>query len=96
MKYNEVMTCRVFFRRTIDKMPFIYHFLLRTGQQVDPNSVCMKAGWFSALLALGGGAMCLLGGALLATCTKMRKVAIDKVLTSTHFNGYMNHRGSIN
>ncbi|XP_023310191.1 uncharacterized protein LOC108904100 [Anoplophora glabripennis] len=67
------------------------------SQQIaDPNSICMKTGWFSALLALGGGAMCLLGGALLATCTKMRKVAIDKVLTGTHFNGYMNHRGSIN
>lgn len=56
----------------------------------------MKTGWFSALLALGGGGMCLLGGALLATCTRMRKVAIDKVLASTQFNGYMNHRGSIN
>lgn len=63
---------------------------------MDPNSVCLKTGWFSALLALGGGAMCLLGGALLATCTRMRKVAIDKVLASSQFNGYMNHKGSIN
>ncbi|XP_050509943.1 uncharacterized protein LOC114333791 [Diabrotica virgifera virgifera] len=63
---------------------------------VDPNSVCLKTGWFSALLALGGGGMCLLGGALLATCTRMKKVAIDKVLVSSQFNGYMNHRGSIN
>ncbi|KAJ8928606.1 hypothetical protein NQ314_018818, partial [Rhamnusium bicolor] len=67
-----------------------------TNHEGDPNSICMKTGWFSALLALGGGAMCLLGGALLATCTRMRKVAIDKMLTSTQFNGYMNHRGSIN
>ncbi|XP_023012241.1 uncharacterized protein [Leptinotarsa decemlineata] len=67
-----------------------------TNQATDANSVCMKTGWFSALLALGGGAMCLLGGALLATCTRMRKVSIDKVLTSSQFNGYMNHRGSIN
>ncbi|CAG9813458.1 unnamed protein product [Phaedon cochleariae] len=64
--------------------------------QMDPHSVCMKTGWFSALLALGGGAMCLLGGALLATCSRMKKVSIDKVLASTQFNGYMNHRGSIN
>ncbi|KAG5863987.1 hypothetical protein JTB14_009793, partial [Gonioctena quinquepunctata] len=67
-----------------------------TSQPTDPNSVCMKTGWFSALLALGGGAMCLLGGALLATCTRMKKVSIDKVLTTSQFNGYMNHRGSIN
>ncbi|KAJ8964317.1 hypothetical protein NQ317_018826 [Molorchus minor] len=67
-----------------------------TKPHVDPNSICMKTGWFTALLALGGGAMCLLGGALLATCTRMRKVAIDKVLASSQFNGYMNHRGSIN
>lgn len=66
-----------------------------TEQQADPNNVCMKTGWFSALLALGGGAMCLLGGALLATCTKMRKVAIEKVLANSQFNGYINHRGSI-
>ncbi|XP_019868906.1 uncharacterized protein LOC109597597 isoform X2 [Aethina tumida] len=64
--------------------------------QTDSNSVCLKTGWFSALLALGGGAMCLLGGALLATCSRMRKVAIDKVLTHSQFNGYMNHKGSIN
>lgn len=63
---------------------------------MDPNSVCLKTGWFSALLALGGGAMCLLGGALLATCTRMRRVAIDKMLASSQFNGYMNHKGSIN
>ncbi|KAJ3647583.1 hypothetical protein Zmor_019454 [Zophobas morio] len=67
-----------------------------TRYEMDPNSVCLKTGWFSALLALGGGAMCLLGGALLATCTRMRRVAIDKVLASSQFNGYMNHKGSIN
>lgn len=66
-----------------------------SGQQVDSNNVCMKTGWFSALLAIGGGAMCMLGGALLATCSRMRRAAIDKVLTSNQFNGYMNHRGSI-
>ncbi|XP_030763454.1 uncharacterized protein LOC115888025 [Sitophilus oryzae] len=64
--------------------------------KTTPDTVCLKTGWFSALLALGGGAMCLLGGALLATCTRMRKIAIDKVLSTTQFNGYMNHRGSIN
>ncbi|XP_017779572.1 PREDICTED: uncharacterized protein LOC108564882 [Nicrophorus vespilloides] len=62
----------------------------------DPNNVCMKAGWFSALLAFGGGAMCLLGGALLATCTRLKRSAIDKVLSTGHFDGYMNHKGSIN
>ncbi|XP_057653421.1 uncharacterized protein LOC130892206 [Diorhabda carinulata] len=67
-----------------------------SNQKGDPNNICLKTGWFSALLALGGGGMCLLGGALLATCTRMRKVAIEKVLTGNHFNGYMNHRGSIN
>ncbi|CAG9860440.1 unnamed protein product [Phyllotreta striolata] len=67
-----------------------------SSNEADPNSVCMKTGWFSALLALGGGGMCLLGGALLATCTRMRKVAIEKMLSNSQFNGYMNHRGSIN
>lgn len=64
--------------------------------QINADSVCLKTGWFSALLAIGGGAMCLLGGALLATCTKMRRAAIDKVLAQSTFNGYMNHKGSIN
>ncbi|XP_022911882.2 uncharacterized protein [Onthophagus taurus] len=60
------------------------------------NTVCMKTGWFSALLALGGGAMCLLGGALLATCTKMRRISIDKVLSTNQFESYMTHKGRIN
>nr|CAH7753532.1 unnamed protein product [Callosobruchus chinensis] len=59
------------------------------------GNVCLKTGWFSALLAMGGGIMCLLSGALLATCSRMRRVAIDKVLATSQFNGYMNHRGSI-
>ncbi|KAK9871866.1 hypothetical protein WA026_015115 [Henosepilachna vigintioctopunctata] len=62
----------------------------------NANNVCMKTGWFSALLAIGGTAMCLLGCALLATCTKMRKAAIDKMLGPHSFNGYMNHKGNIN
>ncbi|XP_044745963.1 uncharacterized protein LOC123307640 isoform X2 [Coccinella septempunctata] len=61
----------------------------------DPGNVCMKTGWFSALLAIGGTLMCLLGCALLATCTKMRRTAIDKMLPHS-FNGYMNHKGNIN
>ncbi|XP_076259073.1 uncharacterized protein LOC143195645 [Rhynchophorus ferrugineus] len=60
------------------------------------DTVCLKTGWFSALLGLGSAAMCLLGGALLVTCTRMRRIAIDKMLTASQFNGYMNHRGSIN
>ncbi|CAH2010424.1 unnamed protein product [Acanthoscelides obtectus] len=67
-----------------------------TSAFTDPGNVCLKTGWFSALLAMGGGIMCLLSGALLATCSRMRKVAIDKVLATSQFNGYMNHRGSIN
>ncbi|XP_060529165.1 uncharacterized protein LOC132703739 [Cylas formicarius] len=59
-----------------------------------PGNICLKTGWFSALLALGGGLVCLMAGALLVTCTKMRKIAIDKVLAASHFNGYMNHRSS--
>ncbi|CAG9762143.1 unnamed protein product [Ceutorhynchus assimilis] len=58
----------------------------------DPNSVCLKTGWFATLLALGCGALCLLTGALLATCTKMRKTNIEKL--SSQFSGYMNHRSS--
>jgi hypothetical protein len=78
-------------------LSYFFKTLLQTvSAEMDPNSVCLKTGWFSALLALGGGAMCLLGGALLATCTRMRRVAIDKVLASSQFNGYMNHKGSIN
>ncbi|XP_066141582.1 EGF-like domain-containing protein 2 isoform X1 [Euwallacea fornicatus] len=60
----------------------------------DPNNICLKTGWFAALLALGCGALCLLGGALLAMCTKMRKITIEKVLTPSQFSGYMNHRAS--
>ncbi|XP_050294575.1 uncharacterized protein LOC126734841 isoform X2 [Anthonomus grandis grandis] len=60
----------------------------------DPNNICLRSGWFAALLAFGCGVMCLLSGALLATCTKMRKISIDKVLSATQFNGYMNHRSS--
>lgn len=63
---------------------------------MDENNVCLKTGWFSALLALGGGIMCLLSGALLATCTRMKRGAIDKVLTSNQFDGYMSHKGRIN
>lgn len=69
------------------------------SQTSDVNSVCLKTGWFSALLALGGGAMCLLGGALLATCSRLRRSAIDRALSSTMpaaFNGYMAHKGRIN
>lgn len=62
----------------------------------DTNNVCLKTGWFSALLALGGGTMCLLGGALLATCNRLRKQTIDKVLANNQFDGYMNHKGRIN
>lgn len=65
----------------------------------DPGSVCLKTGWFSALLALGGGAMCLLGGALLATCSRLRRSAIDRALSASvpaAFNGYMAHKGRIN
>lgn len=62
----------------------------------DSSSICMKTGWFSALLALGGGALCLLGGALLATCTRMRRSSLDKVLAGAAFDGYMNHKGGIN
>lgn len=58
--------------------------------------MCLKTGWFSALLALGGGVMCLLGGALLATCSRMRRIAIDKVISTNTFDGYMNHKGRIN
>ncbi|KAK5648690.1 hypothetical protein RI129_003582 [Pyrocoelia pectoralis] len=61
-----------------------------------PNHVCLRTGWFSALLALGAGIMCLLCGALLATCSRMRRSAIDKVLTSKQFDGYMTHKGRIN
>ncbi|CAH0550621.1 unnamed protein product [Brassicogethes aeneus] len=67
-----------------------------TSSKLESNSVCLKTGWFSALLALGGGAMCLLGGALLATCTRMRRTALEKVLAQSQFNGYMNHKGCIN
>jgi len=63
---------------------------------LDENSVCMKTGWFSALLAFGGGTMCLLGGALLATCSRLKRSTLEKVLMNTNFNGYMNHKGSIN
>lgn len=66
------------------------------GYVPDPNNVCLKTGWFSALLALGGGAMCILGGALLATCNRLRKQTIDKVLTVSAFDGYMSHKGRIN
>lgn len=65
--------------------------------RADASSVCLKTGWFSALLALGGGAMCLLGGALLATCSRLRKSAIDRALSAPPaFNGYMPHKGRIN
>ncbi|KAL1513026.1 hypothetical protein ABEB36_002510 [Hypothenemus hampei] len=60
----------------------------------DPNNICLKTGWFAGLLALSCGAVCLLGGALLTMCTKMRRSGIDKVLTTSEFNGYMNHRSS--
>ncbi|KAK9681161.1 Zona pellucida-like domain, partial [Popillia japonica] len=63
---------------------------------MDSNNVCMKTGWFSALLALGVGAVCLLGGALLVTCTKMKKTASDKITNIAQFQGYMTHKGRIN
>ncbi|XP_018325042.1 uncharacterized protein LOC108736926 [Agrilus planipennis] len=62
----------------------------------NPNNVCLKAGWFSALLAIGAGMMCLLGGALLATCSRMRKLAVDKMLPAEQFDTYVNHKGRIN
>ncbi|KAF5287985.1 hypothetical protein FQA39_LY15567 [Lamprigera yunnana] len=70
--------------------------LLRRVTNNDPNQVCLKTGWFSVLLALGASIVCLLSGALLATCSRIRRGAIDKVLTTTHFDGYMAHKGGIN
>ncbi|KRT78316.1 hypothetical protein AMK59_7224, partial [Oryctes borbonicus] len=63
---------------------------------MDPSNVCMKTGWFSALLALAVGTACLLGGALLVTCSKMKKAAIDKITNTNRFQGYMTHKGRIN
>ncbi|KAI4467955.1 cypher isoform b [Holotrichia oblita] len=63
---------------------------------MDSNNVCMKTGWFSALLALGVGTVCLLGGTLLVTCAKMKKTASDKIRNFTQFEGYMTHKGRIN
>lgn len=62
----------------------------------DSNNICMKTGWFSAMLTLGAGAMCLLGGALLAVCMKMRKAVTDKTVNINRFGGYMAHKGRIN
>lgn len=74
---------------------------LDSARSSDPNNVCLKTGWFSALLALGGGAMCLLGGALLATCSRLRRSTLDTALVtagpaSSAFDGYMTHKGRIN
>lgn len=74
----------------------IYKMFFYVDIPPDGNSVCLKTGWFSAILSLGGGALCLLLGALLATCSRLRKLSLDKVLTNTHFDGYMNHKGRIN
>lgn len=70
------------------------NFWLEKNAALEASSICLKTGWFAALLALGCGTVCLLGGALLAMCTKMRKISIEKVLTASQFNGYMNHRGN--
>lgn len=67
-----------------------------TDSQTESNTVCLKTGWFSALLALGGGIMCLLSGALLATCNRIRRITIEKTLSANSFDGYMNHKGRIN
>lgn len=72
----------------------IWNFLLERNASLEASAICLKTGWFAALLALGCGTVCLLGGALLAMCTKMRKITIEKVLTASQFSGYMNHRGN--
>ncbi|ENN80036.1 hypothetical protein YQE_03513, partial [Dendroctonus ponderosae] len=64
------------------------------ARTTDPNSFCLKTGWFAALLALACGTLCLLGGALLATCSRMRKGVSDKTLSNSQFSGYMNHRAT--
>lgn len=64
------------------------------ARTTDANSFCLKTGWFAALLALTCGTLCLLGGALLATCSRMRKGVSDKSLSNSQFSGYMNHRAT--
>ncbi|KAK4884864.1 hypothetical protein RN001_001135 [Aquatica leii] len=70
--------------------------LVKKVSNSDSNHVCLKTRWFSALLAFGASIMCLLSGALLATCSRMRRSALDKVLTNRQFDGYMAHKGRIN
>ncbi|XP_033208699.1 uncharacterized protein LOC117167687 isoform X2 [Belonocnema kinseyi] len=67
----------------------------RTGSNDSTGDrVCLRPSVISTVVGLGCGLLCIMAGTLLAMCSRMRRVARDKLLTDSI--SYMTHKGRIN
>ncbi|XP_001606551.3 uncharacterized protein LOC100122944 isoform X2 [Nasonia vitripennis] len=62
----------------------------------DPNAdrVCLRPTLVSTIVGLGCGILCIMAGTMLAMCSRMRRVAREKLLSDSI--SYMTHKGRIN
>ncbi|XP_058797384.1 uncharacterized protein LOC131667745 isoform X3 [Phymastichus coffea] len=58
------------------------------------DRVCLRATVVSTIVGLGCGILCIMAGTMLAMCSRMRRVAREKLLSDSI--SYMTHKGRIN
>lgn len=67
---------------------------IKAADQATGDRVCLRSTMVSTIVGLVCGLLCMMAGTLLAMCSRMRRVAREKLLSDSI--SYMTHKGRIN